>query len=92
MKLVLRGRSASILWGHRPAATVSSWRVWKQRTKAGQVWRLSATVDRASAFDLRQSPLLFAAPRQGGFFLWPLVGAPRLEQKSLSAELGPPEH
>ena len=86
--LTLRGGPAALLWGHRTAAALSSWRIGKDEGK----WVLVATIRQADAFQLRQRPLLFTAPRDKGFWAWPIttleVGPP---YTSLRATLGPPE-
>jgi hypothetical protein len=46
---------------------------------------------RVSPFELRQSGLIFSAPRQGGFFVWPILEPPRVDAIRLVAKLGPPE-
>jgi hypothetical protein len=87
--LTLHGGAAALLWGHRTAAELSSWHI--ARTGAG-TWTLSATVARADAFQLRQKPLLFTAPRARGFWAW---GVNAIEiappYRTLRATLGPPE-
>ena len=90
--LTIRGQAAAILWGYRQAATVTAWTVTKARTQGHPpVWTLRATVTRSSAFELRQTPLLFSAPRIKGFWVWPIIGPPRIERETLTATLGPPE-
>jgi hypothetical protein len=91
--LRLRGQGAAVLWGgYRQAATVSAWTVVRSRDPKGTTWTLTATVSRVFPFELRQTPLLFSAPRKGGFWVWPIVGPPRVDRATLSATLGPPEH
>jgi hypothetical protein len=87
----LRGRGASIVWSYHTAATLTSWSVVKDSTTGR--WALTAMIDRATPFYLRQVPLLFTAPRLGGFWCWPLLEPPRvLDERRLLATLGPPEH
>lgn len=83
--LTLRGGTASIVWGYRTAAVLSSWSMTRT---AGANWSLSATIARADPFNLRRRPLLFTAP--GLKVAWGVetitVGA-----RSLVATLAPPE-
>jgi hypothetical protein len=84
--VTMRGGQGSITWGYRTAADIVSWRVSR---KAGK-WKLVARPKRIDSYQVTQTPLLFVAPRMGGFWTWPIekltVGA-----ESLVAELGPPE-
>lgn len=87
--LRLHGGAASILWGYRPAATLRSWSI----AKVNGQWTLTATLERPDAFMLRQTPLLFTAPREGahdGFWAWG-VEAITVGTHNLTARLGPPE-
>jgi hypothetical protein len=88
--LTLRGTAASIVWGHRTAALVRRWSV--ARGKQPGEWTLTAKVDRVDPFQLRQRPLLFTAPRQGGFWCWPVVEIVSVTAGALQARLGPPEY
>jgi hypothetical protein len=85
--VTLRGQEATVVWGFRTAAVVTSWTA--ARTPQGQ-WTLQAIVSRADPYQLRQRPLKFTAPRIGGYFCWPIV-AVSLGAGTLSASLGPPE-
>ena len=85
--LSLRGTQASLLWGYHTAAALTTWHIAKQ---AGG-WKLTATIARADRFQLRQKPLLFTAPRKGGFWAWG-VESVDVGPSSLVATLGPPEH
>lgn len=85
--LTMRGGSASILWGCRTAVALRSWAI--KKNPKGQ-WSLTATVERVDAFQARQRPLLFTAPRKGGFWMWPIVSL-TVGPSQLVAELGPPE-
>jgi hypothetical protein len=92
--LTLSGSTGSINWGYRSAAALQRWKVTRARDeKSGQVrWTLSAALGaHVDHFQLRQRPLLFTAPRRGGFWCWPVrevtVGA-----TSVSANLDPPEY
>jgi len=86
--VTLRGQEGTIAWGYRTAAVCRSWTV--QRTPQG-TWALSAQLQRADAFQLRQRDLKFTAPRVGGFFCWPVI-AVTLIDSTLAAQLGPPEN
>jgi hypothetical protein len=88
--LRIHGAAASILWGHRPAVTLRSWSIAKVQ---GQ-WTLTGTIDRVDAFQCRQKPLLFTAPREGahdGFWAWGLEGPIEIGNNRIRAKLGPPE-
>jgi hypothetical protein len=85
--LTVRGGSAAVLWGYRPAVTLRRWTITKPE---GQSWTLTGTIDRVDAFMVRQRPLLFTAPRAQGFWAWgveSITGGPH----TLVATLGPPE-
>jgi hypothetical protein len=87
--LTLRGDAAArVTWGYYTAATLRRWTVSK--SERGE-WTLTAAIDHADPFRLRQAPLMFTAPRPGGFFCWP-VRAVTVGRESLTARLGPPEH
>ena len=87
--LTITGGAGSVLWGYRVAVELSRWRI--RRVKAdGGAWILSATITRIDKFQARQAPLLFTAPRPGGFWAWP-VDAIEIGETSLLAYLGPPE-
>jgi hypothetical protein len=88
MKLRLRGARGAILWGHRTAVEVGAWSLGKRQDGH---WWLSAKPVRADPFASRQRALLFAAPRLGGFWSWPVIRL-QLGPTELTAELGPPEH
>jgi len=100
----LRGRTASIAWNYRPAATLTTWTIHRARemvdAPGGRArtlkpsatgWVLTATlgptVDR---FFLRQRPLIFTAPRTGGYWCWP-VRELTVGERTIRAALGPPE-
>jgi len=84
--LRLHGTAASLLWGYRTAVTLRAWSIKKDEGR----WTLLATVERVDAFQARQRPLLFAAPRAGGYWCWP-VESLQLGDRRLIATLGPPE-
>lgn len=94
--LTLRGRAGSLVWGYRSAATVSTWSVERRRPEDDGPWEwtLRGRVDgKVDAFALRQRPLLFSAPRRGGFFTWPVKTLHVIETPpSVIATLSPPEY
>jgi len=87
--LTVTGGAGAILRGSRAAVELRSWRI--ARSRADPVWTLTATIARVvDPFQARQTPLLFTAPRAGGYWAWPVqeisIGA-----TSLWARLGSPE-
>lgn len=84
--LTISGGAASILYGYRQAATLTSWRI----TKRDGRWTLTATVARVDRFMARQKPLLFTAPRAKGFWAWGVTSMD-VGTNQLVATLGPPE-
>jgi hypothetical protein len=86
--LTLHGGRGALLWGYWEAITVRSWTIARQ----GKTWTLTATIDRLDAYQARQRPLLFTAPRPQGFWAWGVesitVG---MGGQYLEATLGPPE-
>ena len=98
----LQGTSGKLSFAYRPVALLTTWTVTHERTlvegtntrslKPSTGWMLTGTlgpsVDR---FQLRQRPLLFTAPRKGGFFCWP-VHQLTVGERTLVATLGPPEY
>lgn len=86
--LVVRGGAANILWGYRSAVALTSWSIAKDK-KTG-TWTLRGAIDRIDAFQSRQRPLLFAAPRPGGHWAWPIVNL-TIAGQHVIATLGPPE-
>jgi len=85
--VTLHGLEATIVWGYHTAAVCRAWTA--TRTPQGQ-WSLQATLQRADAFQLRQRPLKFTAPRIGGFFCFPVLGL-TLGAGTVAATMGPPE-
>jgi len=81
------GTRGAIVWGHRTAVELSAWSV---RKREGHWW-LTATPVRADPFASRQRALLFAAPRAGGFWTFPVLEL-HLGPAAINARLGPPEH
>lgn len=86
-RIRIRGAAGEILWGYRPAATFSRWTI---RKGGREIWVLMGTIVRVEPFAIRQTPLLFSAPRDKGFWMW---GVDRIEvgDKTIVAYLGPPE-
>jgi hypothetical protein len=93
-KLTLRGQAGEILWGHRSAATLAAWSIARLDRGHGQppyTWHLRARVARADAFQCRQRPLLFTAPRgKEAPWCWGVESLDLVGQE-LRATLGPPE-
>ena len=85
--VTLRGGEAAILLVYSTAAVIRSWTVYRSAEGA---WSLRAEVTRADPFKLRQKELLFRAPRKGGYFVWPVLGAALQGSRQLVATLGPP--
>lgn len=87
-QLTVTGGAGSILFGHRVAVGLQSWRI--SRSRADPIWTLTATIAHVDKFQARQAPLLFTAPRAGGYWAWPVhqisIGATQLW-----AQLGSPE-
>lgn len=88
-RLTLHGAQASLLWGYRPVAVLTSWRI----VKAPEAWTLSATLDRADVWQCGQAAkyqeLLFTAPRDKGRWCWQLLDV-TVGTRELRATLGPP--
>jgi hypothetical protein len=89
--LTIHGREAAILWGYRTAAAIDGWTITRTRAARDQGWQLTATIARADVFQLRQRPLHFTAPRLGGFWHWPLLEAPVIQDRALTVRLGKPD-
>jgi hypothetical protein len=88
-RLVIHGGRASLLWGYRPVAILTTWRI----VKAPGAWTLSATLSRADAWQCQQAAkyqeLLFTAPRDRGRWCWQLVDV-TVGSTELRATLGEP--
>ena len=105
-KLRVRGSAGSVLWGYRTAAELGRWVIFRNEQKvvqprqprhkakpvagAANAWRLKASVRRGDFFQLRQRPLYFTAPRDKGFWCFPILEA-QFDGKVLDCKLGPPE-
>lgn len=89
------GPGAAILLGHATAASLRSWRITKHSGRDGRHdgrWHLVATLRQADAFYLRQKRLRFTAPRERGWWCWPLLDdSIQISNGQLVAILGPPE-
>lgn len=95
--LTLRGRQATLVWGYRTLAQLTSWRLARRRAADGQAWHwtLAATLGPVDTFQaqraLARRELLFRPTlRLGGQYVWP-VQTLTLGTTSLRATLGPPE-
>jgi hypothetical protein len=95
--ITLRGTRASLAWGYRTAAALTSWTVSRtlDEAKGTYAWTLAATLGpQCDRFQVRQAQarkeLIFSAPRQGGFWVWP-VHTVTVGERRLTATLGPPE-
>ncbi|HZD63874.1 MAG TPA: hypothetical protein VE200_13890 [Xanthobacteraceae bacterium] len=86
--LTVTGAAGAILWHDRVAVELRSWRV--ARSQADPVWTLTATIARVDKFQARQVPLLFTAPRAGGYWAWP-VKEISIGDTNVWARLGSPE-
>ena len=90
-KLTYRGAGGAFLWRGKEAATVASWSVVAQQGG----YRLTALLNRIDAFQIRQRPLLFAAPRvkpTPGFWAWGVDRVESFQGNQLVAVVGPPEN
>ena len=89
-RLRLIGKGGSIVWGYRTAVVLGPWAI--AREPHGEQWRLTArqttVLDRFSA---RQKPLLFTAPRLGGFWAFPVLEL-HVGADTVTARIGPPVH
>ncbi len=85
--ITLHGQSASLLWGYHTAATLTAWKI--NRPENSTAWTLTATVSKADAFQARQRPLLFTAPREDGRWCWE-VRELHMSERQLTATLGDP--
>jgi len=87
--LTVTGTAGALLLGSRPAVELRAWRI--ARSQADPVWTLTATIARVvDPFKARQTPLLFTAPRAGGYWAWP-VREISIGQTNVWARLGSPE-
>jgi len=90
-RLTIRGDAGAVLWHGRTAAVLGAWSIAKQeRPRQRPVWMLAARVQRADAFQCRQSPLLFTATRHQGFWCWAIESLDLVEG-TVYAILGQPE-
>ena len=90
--LTFNGRQAALVWGYRPIAVLTAWRITKVPRVPG-AWTLSATLAQADAWQCRQAAkyqeLLFTAPRDKGRWCWQLTDV-NVGTTELRATLGPP--
>ena len=90
-RLRLFGKAGTVLWGYRPAVELTAWRIVQDKTKQ---WILVGTPRRVDAFGLRQTPLMFTAPRpetRDGFWSWGIEKIVECGPARIVAWLGPPE-
>jgi len=87
--LTIHGAAGAVMHGYYEAVVVTSWRITRVKTEGGH-WVLRATIARIDKAQARRAPLLFTAPRPGGFWAWP-IDAIDIGETSLRAHLGPPE-
>jgi hypothetical protein len=70
--LTIHGGQATLVWGYRPVAVLTSWRI----TKAEDGWRLTATLAARDRWQVAQAAklkeLLFEAKRDRGRWCWEL--------------------
>lgn len=70
--LTIRGGPASLIWGYRPVAVLTTWTI----TKAAGGWQLRATLAGRDRWQVAQAAklkeLLFTAPRERGRWCWEL--------------------
>jgi hypothetical protein len=84
--LTVRGTTAALVWGHQDAIVLKAWAIYKVKG----AWMLTARIDRVVEPYARYGPLLFTAPRPGGFWAWSVSALDRGDRQ-LRATLGPPE-
>jgi hypothetical protein len=91
--ITLTGRRGAIVWNAGEAATLGAWRA--SRGNGETTWQLSAVVEKADAYRLKQVPLLFLAPRTNyprGVSCFPVVpGTLTIGGGSVTATLAQPE-
>jgi hypothetical protein len=105
-QLRLRGGAGSVLWGYRTVAVLGGWAVVRalpkdqkrsrpdeklKPDKRSPGWVLRARVERVESFQIRQKPLYFTAKRHGGFWMFPILEPPTVQDGMLRAVLGQPE-
>ena len=70
--LTIRGGPASLVWGYRPVAILTAWRI----SMAPNGWKLTATLASRDRWQVEQAAkrkeLLFEAPRDKGRWVWEL--------------------
>jgi len=95
-RIRIRGTDGRILWGFEEAAVLRQWSIVPPTKRTPNArWMLTATFERVHRFRIRQGPLLFAAPRDGGlkgWWVWPLTRESiQVGETRMTATLGPPE-
>jgi hypothetical protein len=84
-RLSLTGKEGSVVWGYRTAVRLTSWTA----TKTDKGWTLRGAFIDLDAFQVKQSPLTFAAVRPQGYLTWPVLSL-RVEHHVVIAKLGQP--
>lgn len=85
---LVRGVVGVVKWSYYNAAGVEGYTL--RRHKETNTWSLSARVVVSDSFKLRQRPLVFEAPHQGGLWRWPMTEW-SIAEGVLTARLGPLE-
>lgn len=90
---IIRDDSAKLAQVRRPSPTKKGQTAPKRKAgKSAPGWVLSARVQRHDSFQIRQKPLFFTAPRNGGFWYFPVLEPPVVDNRGvLRAKLGHPE-
>jgi hypothetical protein len=83
--LTIRGIDGTVVRGHRTAVRFKTWVIHKNKEL---VWTLSGDVSEIDTILVRQSDLLFHAPRPGP--CWPVLSI-KVDNKRVVATLGQPE-
>lgn len=81
------GAQGSILLGPSTAAVLGAWSIHNGKG----VWHLRATVRQVDRFLVRQRGLGFTAPKDKGFWWWPVLSLTLDDAGRIVATLKPPE-
>lgn len=81
------GADGSLVWGYHTAARFTSWHV--QSRSDGSLW-LAAQCQEIDRFMCKQTPIVFAVPRRGGHWVFPVL-ALTVDGAMVTAKLGPIE-
>jgi hypothetical protein len=91
--VTLSGARGALTWAGSDAATLAGWTIARQAPAT--TWTLAARVAKADSYRLKQTPLLFVAPRlraPRGVWCFPVVpGTLTVAGGALSATLRHPE-